>query len=270
MLKRTGTALAIAAVGLPAVILGGPFFFIVMSVFLVGAALEYVHMFRAVGFCAAEKLTVGGVFLLLGLRAFLPEYALPAMAGMVLVAMTIHLVQFERGRDMAALDFGVTVGGLIYIGWIGAYLFDLRNLPQGGWYFMLAMPAVWLADAGAYAIGAAYGKHKMTPRLSPKKSWEGYWTGVFTGALAGAFFLYVYQVFGPLTRDIPLWHGAVLGLLMGAVTPLGDLGESMIKRQAQMKDSSEVFPGHGGFFDRIDSWIWAGVIGFFYIQWFLL
>lgn len=270
MLRRVITSLAIALVGLPAVILGGPFFFIIMSVFLAGAALEYVQMFRVVGYCADEKLTAGGVFILLGLRAFLPDYALPALVVMVFLAMAIHLVQFERGRDQAALDFGVTVGGLVYLGWIGAYLFDLRNLPGGGWYFMLVMPAVWLADVGAYAIGAAYGKHKMTPRLSPKKSWEGYWAGIFTGALAGAFFLYLYQVYGSLPANIPIWHGILVGLLMGGVTPLGDLGESMFKRQAHMKDSSEVFPGHGGFFDRIDSWIWAAAIGFFYVRWFLV
>jgi phosphatidate cytidylyltransferase len=65
-------------------------------------------------------------------------------------------------------------------------------------------------------------------------------------------------------------QGALLGLLMGLVTPLGDLGESMIKRQAHIKDSSNVFPGHGGFFDRIDSWIWAAAIGYYFIQWFVL
>ncbi|NOH04402.1 MAG: phosphatidate cytidylyltransferase [Chloroflexi bacterium] len=58
-------------------------------------------------------------------------------------------------------------GGIVYIGWIGAYLLDIRNLPEGGWWFMLVLPSVWLADSGAYSIGRAYGKHKMAPRLSP-------------------------------------------------------------------------------------------------------
>jgi phosphatidate cytidylyltransferase len=270
MLRRTITALGLVVIGLPALILGGPFFFILMSVFLVGAALEYIQMFRAVGYHASEFLTLAGVFLLLAFRTFLPDLALPALAGLILAAMAVHLLDFERGRDQAALDFCVTAGGLIYLGWIGAYLLDLRNIPQGGWYFMVVMPAVWLADTGAYSLGAAYGRHKMTPRLSPKKSWEGYWAGVFTGALGGAFFVYALSTYGSLPEGFTLWQGALLGLLLGVLTPLGDLGESMFKRQAHMKDSSEVFPGHGGFFDRIDSWIWAAAIGYFFLQWFVL
>jgi phosphatidate cytidylyltransferase len=253
-------------IGLPAVMLGGPFIFVLVAVLLVGAAWEYSRMFRAVGFCPDESVLLPGVYALLATRAFAPPLALPTLAVVVLVAMAVHLIEFERGRDAAALDFGVTVGGLVYLGWMGAYLLDLRSMPDGAWYFMIVMPVIWLADAGAYAIGAAYGRHKMTPRLSPKKSWEGYGTGVLTGAMAGAFLVYAYETFGSLASPLTPWHGALLGVLLAAVTPLGDLGESMFKRQAHMKDSSEVFPGHGGFFDRIDSWIWAAPIGYFVIS----
>jgi phosphatidate cytidylyltransferase len=270
MLKRTLTALALLLVGLPIVILGGPIFFVLIAIFVTGAAWEYVQMFKAVGYKANEILTVGGVFLILAARAFLPDLALPIMALTLFLAMAVHLFSYERGRDQAALDFTISIGGLVYLGWLGAYLLDLRNLTNGGWYFMIVLPAVWLADSGAYSLGAAYGKHKMSPRLSPKKSWEGYWAGVFTGTLGGAFFVFAYQRFGALPPEMSIWQGALLGLLMGLVTPLGDLGESMIKRQAHIKDSSNVFPGHGGFFDRIDSWIWAAAIGYYFIQWFVL
>jgi phosphatidate cytidylyltransferase len=129
---------------------------------------------------------------------------------------------------------------------------------------------VWLADSGAYSIGAAYGKHKLSPRLSPKKSWEGYWAGVFTGVIGAMFLAYAYGRWGSLTGDISLAQAALLGLLLGLLTPLGDLGESMFKRQARLKDSSDVIPGHGGFFDRIDSWLWAAVIGFYFLKWFVI
>lgn len=267
MLKRTLTALALLVVGLPAVILGGPFLFILLTVFLTGAASEYVGMFKAVEYHASETLTVGGVFLILAAREFFPQAAMPVFAILVLVAMAYHLIVFERGRNQAALDFAVTVGGLVYIGWLGAYLIDLRNMPDGGWWFMIVLPVVWLADTGAYSIGAAYGRHLMTPRLSPKKTWEGFAAGVFTSVISGMFFVFAYKTFGRFDQVITVWHGAFLGLLIGLLTPLGDLGESMLKRQAHFKDSSDVFPGHGGFFDRIDSWIWAAVIGFYFIQW---
>ncbi|MFZ5878750.1 MAG: phosphatidate cytidylyltransferase [Chloroflexota bacterium] len=270
MLKRTITALALLLVGMPTVILGGPFFFVLIAIFVVGAAWEYWNMFKAVGYDSNLYGTVGGVLLILAARAFFPELAAPALAAGILLSMAIHLLAFERGRDQAALDFGVALGGLLYVGWLGAYLLDIRNLPDGGWYFMIVLPSVWLADSGAYSIGAAYGRHKMSPRLSPKKSWEGYAAGVFSGAIGGAFFVYAYQTFGALPDGMTLWQGALLGLVLGLLSPLGDLGESMFKRQAHMKDSSNVFPGHGGFFDRIDSWIWAAAIGYYFILWFVL
>jgi len=257
------------AIGVPMVILGGPLFFIMIAVFVVGAAWEYAQMFKTTAYNVNGIVTVGGVLLILAARAFLPEMALPALALTIFIAMTVHLLAFEHGRDQAALDFSVTLGGLIYLGWLGAYLLDLRDLAQGGWYFMIVLPTVWLVDSGAYSIGRAYGRHKMTPRLSPRKSWEGYWAGVFTGALAGAFFVFAYKTYGYMTGDMTLWQGALLGLLLGLATPLGDLGESMFKRQAQMKDSSNIFPSHGGFFDRIDSWIWAAVIGYYFLHWFI-
>jgi phosphatidate cytidylyltransferase len=270
MRRRLITALGLALVGLPAILLGGVFYFLLMGTFLIGAAWEFVNLFRAVKFQPQMQVTVGGVALILIARMFLPQYAMPVFGGTILVALAWHLISYERGRDEAALDFSVTVAGLAYIGWIGAYLFDIRNLPEGGWWFMLVLPSVWLADSGAYSIGRAYGKHKMAPRLSPKKSWEGYAASVFTGMIGGAFLVYAYTTYGNLTGDIAIWQGAVLGLILGAVTPLGDLGESMIKRQSGIKDSSDVIPGHGGFFDRIDTWLWGAVIGYYFLVWFIL
>jgi len=189
--------------------------------------------------------------------------------------MTAHLVSYERGRDRAAIDFGITAAGVMYIGWIGSYLIDLRaHLGDlGGWWLMIVLPIIWAGDTGAYSIGAVYGKHKMTPRLSPKKSWEGYGAGVFTSVLIGAFFTYAYTAVGarqPLNGLITPLEGALLGLVIGALAPLGDLGESMFKRQSGMKDSSNIFPGHGGFLDRIDSWIWGAAIGYFMIKYLII
>jgi phosphatidate cytidylyltransferase len=270
MLRRLGTSLVLALIGMPAIILGGVFYFVLMSVFLLGAAREYVHLYRAAKIEPQMVITVGGVTLICIARMFFPEYAMPVFAATILAAMAYHLVAYERGRDQAALDFGATVGGLVYIGWIGAYLFDVRNLPHGAWWFMLVLPCVWLADSGAYSIGRAYGNHKMAPRLSPKKSWEGYAASVFTGMIGGAFLVYVYSTFGNFTGPITMLQGALLGILMGALPPLGDLGESMIKRQSGIKDSSDIIPGHGGFFDRVDSWLWGAVIGYYFLVWFIL
>lgn len=270
MRRRTITALLIALVGLPAIFLGGVFYFLLMGTFLVGAAWEYVRLFRAVNYEPQEIITIGGVFLIVFTRTFWMEASIPTFVILVLLALTYHLIAFERGRDQAALDFSITVGALVYLGWIGAYLLDLRNMPEGGWWLMIVLPCVWFADTAAYSIGSAYGKHKMSPRLSPKKSWEGYIAGIASAIYGGTFLAFAYSRWGGLAGDITIWQGAILGLIIGALTPLGDFGESMFKRQSGMKDSSNVFPGHGGFFDRIDSWLWGAVIGYYFIQWFIL
>ena len=272
MLRRTLTALVLVAIGLPGIIYGGAVYFVLMTIFLVGGAWEYVRMYRAVQYESHEILTVGGVLAIATARVFFVEAAMPLFVVLILLAMTVHLIAFERGRDQAALDFCVTVAGIVYIGWLGSYLLDLRNLDQGIWWLMLILPMVWAGDTGAYSIGAVYGKHKMSPRLSPKKSWEGYFAGVFTSVLVGAFFAYAFSSMGPMPLNglIDPLQGALLGLFIGAVAPLGDLGESMLKRQSGLKDSSNIFPGHGGFLDRIDSWIWGAAIGYFIIQIFIL
>ncbi len=266
MRTRTITALALLAIGLPAITVGGIFYFLLLGTFVVGAAWEYVRLFRAIKIEPNEAITIGGVFLIILARVYFKEWEYPLFIFLTLLTLTVHLISFERGRDQAALDFGSTIGALVYLGIIGAFLVDLRNINQdGAWWVMIVLPCVWLTDTGGYMIGSVYGKHKMAPRLSPKKSWEGYLAGIFTATLGGMFFAYVYSRWGALAGDITLWQGATLGLLIAILAPLGDFGESMFKRQSGMKDSSDVFPGHGGFFDRIDSWLWGAVIGYYYI-----
>lgn len=272
MLKRTLTALGFAAVGLPAIIFGGVFYYLLIAVVLTGSAWEYVRLYRAIRYEPNEIVTVGSVLVIATARFFFEEAAIPLLVLAVLLAMGVHLAAYERGRDLAGVDFAVTAAGIVYLGWIGSYLLDLRQLPQGAWWLLIALPIVWGGDTGAYSIGSAYGKHKMTPRLSPNKSWEGYFAGLITSIAVGAFFAYAFSSLDPkpLGGLITAAQGGVLGLVIGALAPLGDLGESMFKRQGGLKDSSNIFPGHGGFFDRIDSWIWGAALGYFVIQFFIL
>ena len=274
MPRRILTAMAMAVIGLPAIIYGGIFYFLLMGGFLVVGAWEYVRLYRAVKYEPNELVTVGGVLVLVTARFFFSEHSISLFVLLILLAMTVHLFSYERGRDQAALDFGITVTGITYIGWLGSYLLDIRNFSaEGGWWLMLVLPIVWAGDTGAYSIGAVYGKHKMAPRLSPKKSWEGYIAGVFSSIAIGAFFTYAFTAVGarqPLAEMITPVQGALLGLVIGALAPLGDLGESMFKRQSGLKDSSNIFPGHGGVLDRIDSWIWGASLGFIMIQYFIL
>ena len=266
MLKRTLTALVIAIIGVPVIIYGGVFFWLLMAFFVTVTAWEYTNLMRGAKFEPQQIFTVAGVLVLFLVRTKFPEYGEAVLTGLILLAMALHLVAFEKGRDQAAGDFAITVTGLVYVGWIGSYLVKLRELPGGLFWFFLVLPSVWFADSGAYLIGKQIGKHKLSPRLSPKKTWEGYLAGIAFGVLGGMLFAWLWRNNIPVT----LLNGAVIGLFMATLTMLGDLGESMIKRQAGMKDSGHILPGHGGIFDRIDTWLWASALGYYMIVWFFL
>jgi phosphatidate cytidylyltransferase len=268
LIKRTITSLVLAAIGIPAIILGGAYFFALILVFLGVAAWEYGHIFGRVDIKVSEVLLIGGVVLIATTRTFFPNLAAAALTLSILAAMTWHLLDYERGRDRAATDFAVTTAGIVYLGWIGAYLINLRTMPDGLWWLLIVLPTIWLADMAAYFVGIRFGKHPLSPRLSPKKTWEGYWAGVVFGTLSSIGLVILWhRLGGPV---VAWWQGAALGVVLSVLTTLGDLGESMFKRQAGMKDSSYIFPGHGGVLDRIDSWLWGAALGYLLINWFLI
>jgi phosphatidate cytidylyltransferase len=268
MLKRTLVVLILLPIGLALIWLGGWAFTAMVTLILAVAGWEYCQVFRVGGLKPAPVIVIGGIVLISISRALDGFASSPAVLSLVvLAAMTYHLVAYERGADQSGTDFGVTLGGAFYLGWLGAYLISIRNLPDGMWWLLLILPAVWFADSAAYIVGSRIGKHKMSPRLSPKKSWEGYIAGVIFGTLGAALLAAAFRAYlGPATAITP-WIGAVVGLVMSTLTTLGDLGESMIKRQVGVKDTGSILPGHGGAFDRIDSWLWAAVLGFYLVTW---
>ncbi|MGA2503022.1 MAG: phosphatidate cytidylyltransferase [Anaerolineales bacterium] len=268
LIKRTLAALALAVIGIPAMIVGGLFYYSLITLLLGVATWEYGRIFHTAGYNASTPLLVGGVVLLVGIRAYFPPLAPACLTLLILAAMTWHLFDYEKGRSLAAADFVVTVGGIVYLGWIGAYLIDIRNLPNGIWWLALVLPAAWLADIAAYFIGKRFGTHQLTSRLSPKKTWEGFWGGVIFGTVGTAGLAVLWHSLGG--PAVTWWQGAALGATLSIFCTLGDLGESMFKRQAGMKDSSQIIPGHGGVLDRMDSWLWAGALGYLLIIWFLL
>lgn len=268
---RLLVAVILLPVGIAAIYAGGWIFVAVVLLILALAAWEYAHLFRACGLQPAGTLVIGGVVLLVvGRAANRFESAGWTISLLIMASMAYHLYAYERGRDQAATDFTITLTGIFYTGWLGAYLVSLRQLPDGFWWIMLVLPIVWLADSAAFFIGRSFGRHRLSPRLSPKKSWEGYLAGVVVGTLGGAILAALWsQVAGKPLAFTPV-EGAFLGLLISTLTTLGDLGESMIKRQCGFKDSSKLIPGHGGVFDRIDSWLWAAAIGYYTIVWLLI
>ena len=261
---RLLVTIVLLPIGMYLIWLGGWWFGLTIALFVGLAAKEYVDLFRAGKLQPAGWLVpLGAVLLVLGRAYNELESAGILLSLLILSSMTHHLVAYERGRNQAATDFNITLGGIFYLGWLGAYLVSLRNLPDGLWWFLLALPSVWLADGFAYMIGKRFGKRPLSPRLSPKKTWEGYLAGLVGGTLGGLLFGALWGI--GAGAIITPGRGALLGFILALLTPLGDLGESMIKRQVNIKDSSNLLPGHGGMFDRIDSWLWGGVLGYYII-----
>jgi phosphatidate cytidylyltransferase len=189
------------------------------------------------------------------------------MGGLVIIALAFHTFAFERGGKTSATDFLITIGSIFYVGWLASYIISLRQLTGGQYWTLLILLAIAFADAGAYFVGSAIGKHKMMPVVSPKKSWEGYLGGIVIGTLVATGFALWFHSFVPA---ITWQKGILLGVIISAICPMGDFGESMIKRQFKQKDSSQLIPGHGGFLDRIDSYLWAAIIGFCLVTWLLI
>lgn len=153
----------------------------------------------------------------------------------------------------AKFIFGLCTLIPFFIGTLALRFYQYHfNEYQGLYLLLYVFLLVWGADIGAYFVGRAIGKHKLAPKVSPGKSWEGAIGGVIFSGLIAVLFLH-FAPEGVFGRELPLVPFVVLSAITVAVSILGDLAESMFKRQTGIKDSSNLIPGHGGILDRIDS-----------------
>lgn len=246
--------------------LGGYIYEGAIFLLLVISAWEYIKLQQKINLKPAVPVVIGGVIILILSRIFFRfNYNSVLITLLLFGSAAFYIIQNERGIGTPALDFGGTLAIIFYIGFLGPYLISLRDLPDGMWWTFLVLPIVWIADSCAFLIGTAFGKRKLAPKTSPNKTWEGYLSGVFGGVLAGIGLSVLFVNTFNAGINLNPAQGAILGFLISALIPLGDLTESMIKRQAGVKDSGVLFPGHGGAFDRIDSLFWAAPIGYYLI-----
>jgi phosphatidate cytidylyltransferase len=151
-----------------------------------------------------------------------------------------------------------------------SYWLSLRGLPDGRNWVYLAMLTTFANDTGAYFIGRARGKHKMAPAISPAKTWEGA-VGGLVSAIPAAVVIAI--VLGSISARFgtpfvfEYWRIILAGFLVSLFAQLGDLVESLLKRNLGVKEAGGVLPGHGGILDRFDSLIFVGVIAYYYVAW---
>ncbi len=207
----------------------------------------------------------------------------------VVSVLVILLVELFRTTQSPSLNIAATLAGIMVIALPLGLLTGLRELfpygfpaaqflgspvatdeqmaqihSWGGWTILAIFLSIWICDTAAYFVGSAWGKHKLFARVSPGKTWEGAAAGllgaVMTMAIAQKMFL------GYLTVS----HAFVLGILIGVFGQMGDLVESRFKRDAGVKDSSSLIPGHGGVYDRFDSLVFVAPIVYLYIDFIVL
>lgn len=185
---------------------------------------------------------------------------------LLVFAVGVFLRQFPDKNNPRGLEtMAITLFGLLYVAWLGNFITRIHfATPHGRYFVMLLVVATKFTDIGAYLIGSTLGHHKMIPRISPNKTWEGTVGGILF-AVAGSWGCWRW-IPALATEGFTLPHAIALGLLLGAAAIIGDLAESLIKREAGVKDSSHILPGHGGALDLVDSLLFTAPLLYVYLR----
>ncbi|GAA3626814.1 hypothetical protein GCM10022200_06490 [Microbacterium awajiense] len=228
----------------------------VFVLFALGATLLGVFEFsRALGASGRRidlvpQLVAGAIIVLTGyfLDLWLHWVALFVAVALVLVWRLVAQMIVADGRTYADVLSDVLVGGLVqlYVPFLASMTVVLVRQDGGEWWVLAFVIVAVAADTGAYAAGVSFGRHPMAPRISPNKTWEGFAGAVVVALLAGVL-LALFML------GLPWWAGLIIGGVIMITATIGDLGESMIKRDLGIKDMSSWLPGHGGVLDRLDS-----------------
>ncbi len=265
------------ALALSATLIGGWYFTLMFCAIVYLGQLEYFDLVRATGIAPAAKTTLVVSQLLLivaTLSADLADVVMP-VAGTFICFYLLFQPKLATIADISTSILGLFYGGYLPSYWVRMRSLDaVTNLPLNGywaenWTNVQAIPqglkvtlltflCIWAADIGAYFIGKFFGKTRLSD-ISPKKTVEGAVFGVFGSvvvAVTGAWYLD--------WSGWP-WTGLALGLLIGIASLLGDLTESMMKRDAGVKDSGQLIPGHGGILDRADSYVFTAPLVYYFV-----
>ena len=189
---------------------------------------------------------------------------------LLVFTLGVFIRQFpQKLNPQGIATMAVTLFGLLYVAWLGNFITRINFAsPQGRYLVMYLTVVTKFTDIGAYLIGSTLGRHKMIPRISPKKTWEGTAGGIVFAM--GSSVLCVKWMPGTLGAvGLTLPHALILGLLLGAAAVVGDLAESLIKREAGVKDSGTILPGHGGALDLVDSLLFTAPLLYVYLRLFV-
>ena len=272
---RLITGIIFGFTALFAIMAGGLWIVGLVLIIVTLASKEYVKILEHKGFRPSSRIIILSSFIFAAL-AYFNRFDMVALAFTACSIMAFMSVLF-KGKQPYIANVATTILGFVYCGWFPLHLLFLRDLgshplyegliktnvtTEGAGYALLLFFAVILTDSMCYYMGCYFGKHKLSKVISPNKTIEG----SIGGTLSFMIFCFI---FGQVLM-IPWYHCIILGLLIAAFAQIGDLCESMIKRDAGVKDSSNILPGHGGFLDRTDSYILTIPVVHYYMFMFVV
>ncbi len=280
--QRVITALVALPIALVLLILGGVWFsLLILFLVLVGES----EFYRIVEMKGVEPMRITGYILsilLVVVAYFSNEYYLNLILTMAILFIFIMQL-YRRDVKTAISSISSTIVSIVYVAWLISHGILLRNIGNelvskygivlkkitmliqkpdymGLAYVVLVVAVTFLADTAAYFVGKSMGKHKLAPVVSPKKTWEGAIAGVVTAIITAVLTKWIMAI------KMDVLYISILGLLLGIFGILGDLSESLLKRDVNIKDSGTIFPGHGGVLDRLDSLMFNVPITYYFVK----
>ena len=255
-LSRVVVAAALLPVVLGAVYVGGWWLFALVLVAVLASLHEYWLMARPLAPLSLAGY-VGAILALLGAQLSGIDWMLGGVLTTLVLAFVLKVISEARAAATAAISS--TLMGALWVGGGLSFLLLLRHLPAHGRLALYTvLLAVWAGDTLAYLGGRLLGRHKMAPSTSPGKTWEGFVFG--TAATVFVSFVALYK-----SHFLTIPQSIVLGVVLAVAGPLGDLFESLLKRDAGVKDSGTILGGHGGMLDRLDAFLFAAPAAYFTI-----
>ena len=240
---------------------GGYWFIGVFTALILLAALELSDLVRQQKGNPLTYLLMAGLIGLISTQ--LCEGAIDQISILILVGLLSLCVEIFRGEDKPLLNMATVNFGMIWLGLLLGSLISVRLIPEHGFTITVAMfVSVWTCDTFAFIVGSKFGKTKVLPSVSPKKSWEGSIAGL-VGAILFMLILFYNGAFGDW---LCLTDVIAIGFITGGFSQLGDFAESLLKREAGVKDTSDYLQGHGGILDRFDSLAIAAPLTYLYLQ----
>lgn len=277
--KKKGSSLAgrllAAAIFLPCFFIiahrGGIYYLILVDMIIMFGLFEFYKMMEAKGLRPYKWIGIlSGAALPWYLFLRQGIYANVLLTLTFIAVMIAELLRREKGHSVYHIS--VTIFGVLYVAWLGSHLMLLRELPiiagidySFGYTFVIIVFALtWCYDTGAYTFGRLFGRHKLFPSISPGKTVEGAIGGTFLSIVG---ILVVRQL---MNTQLGIVEAVLMAVAASIIGQLGDLVESMIKRDAKIKDSASSIPGHGGILDRFDSLLFTAPLIYYALRYFIM